>query len=126
MRVSHVITRLIVGGAQENTIATVQSPTVGEATWSPAVDYNAGAAGIYVPSEFGVSDDGVVVQGIFNQAEWVVGTVDLAHLRKVRQTGEMRNSQDWTLQPGAPMASVTVEKVCLRSPDNATSVATSP
>ena len=35
--------------ALENTIATVMSPTVGDALWSPAVDRNAGAAGIFVP-----------------------------------------------------------------------------
>ena len=37
--------------ALENQIATVVSPTVGDALWSPAVDHNVGAAGIYVPSE---------------------------------------------------------------------------
>ena len=59
--------------ALENTIATVQSPTVGDAPWSPAVDFNAGAAGIYVPSEHGVSDDGVLAQGKLNASEWVIG-----------------------------------------------------
>ncbi len=57
--------------ALENTIATVQSPTVGNALWSPAVDLNAGAAGIYVPSEHGVSDTGVLAEGKLNVAQWV-------------------------------------------------------
>lgn len=99
--------------ALENTIATVQSPTVGDAPWSPAVDFNAGAAGIYVPSEHGVSDTGVIAEGRLNTAEWVTGTIDIARLGRVRETGEMRNAHDWALQPGAPAAKVAVEKIQL-------------
>lgn len=100
--------------ALENTIATIQSPTVGDAPWSPAVDFNAGAAGIYVPSEHGVSDTGVLAEGKLNAAEWVSAAIDLARLRRVRETGEMRNAHDWNLQPGAPSAAVSVEVVDLR------------
>lgn len=99
--------------ALENTIATVQSPTVGDAPWSPAVDFNAGAAGIYVPSEHGVSDTGVIAEGKLNEAQWVSGTVDLARLKRVRETGEMRNVHDWPLQPGAPAAKVYVDIIDL-------------
>jgi predicted amidohydrolase len=99
--------------ALENTIATVQSPTVGDAPWSPAVDFNAGAAGIFAPAEHGVSDDGVLATGVLNAAQWVSGEIDLARLRQLRTSGEMRNFSDWTLQPGAPMTRVTVEKVAL-------------
>ena len=49
--------------ALENQIAAVVSPTVGDALWSPAVDRNTGAAGIYVPSEQTVSDTGILAQG---------------------------------------------------------------
>ena len=100
--------------ALENTIATIQSPTVGDAPWSPAVDFNAGAAGIYVPSEHGVSDTGVLAEGVLNAAQWVEATIDLARLRRVRDTGEMRNVHDWALQPGAPSAKVAVEAVILK------------
>lgn len=100
--------------ALENTICTVQSPTVGDAPWSPAVDFNAGAAGIYVPSEHGISDTGVIAEGTLNKAEWVSGRIDLARLKRVRETGEMRNFHDWALQPGAPMSAVKVERVDLR------------
>ncbi|MBK9078724.1 MAG: carbon-nitrogen hydrolase family protein [Hyphomicrobium sp.] len=99
--------------ALENTICTVQSPTVGDAPWSPAVDFNNGAAGIYVPSEHGVSDDGVIACGKLNAAEWVSARIDLARLRHVRETGEMRNYTDWTSQPGSPMSGVKVETVKL-------------
>ena len=99
--------------ALENTILTVQSPTVGDAPWSPAVDFNAGAAGVFVPSEHGVSETGVLAEGVVNQAQWVCAEIDLARLRRVRETGEMRNYADWSLQPGAPMAGVKVEIVTL-------------
>ena len=99
--------------ALENTICTIQSPTVGDAPWSPAVDFNAGAAGVYVPSEHGVSDTGVLAEGKLNAAEWVMASVDLARLRHVRDQGEMRNYTDWSLQPGAPMSGVEVERVKL-------------
>lgn len=100
--------------ALENTIATVQSPTVGDAPWSPAVDFNSGAAGIYVPSEHGVSDDGIVAEGTLNAAQWVTASIDLDRLRRVRTMGEMRNYRDWSTQPGAPASAVEVERVALR------------
>lgn len=102
--------------ALENSIVTVQSPTVGDALWSPAVDRNAGAGAIYVPSEHGVSDTGIIAEGPLNAALWVTGTVDLARLRRLRTTGEMRNYADWSLQPGIVSADLgpAVEQVSLR------------
>lgn len=99
--------------ALENTIATVQSPTVGDALWSPAVDHNVGAAGIYVPPESGVSDDGTLAEGVLNAEQWVSATVDLAALRRLRTSGEMRNFGDWPAQPGAEPLKHTVEVVKL-------------
>ena len=99
--------------ALENTIAAVQSPTVGDAPWSPAVDFNAGAAGIYVPSEHDVSDTGVLAEGTLNAAEWVTAEIDLARLSRLRETGEMHNYGDWAKQPGAPASPVEVEIVRL-------------
>lgn len=102
-----------VARALENTIVTVQSPTVGEALWSPAVDTNSGAAGIFVPSEHGVSDNGVVAEGTLDRAQWVSGSVDLARLRTLRSSGEMRNYADWSAQPGAASFVANVETVRL-------------
>jgi predicted amidohydrolase len=99
--------------ALENTVATVQSPTVGDALWSPAVDRNSGAAGIFVPSEHGVSDTGVIAEGVLDAAQWVSGTVDLDRLRRLRSTGEMRNFADWSVQPGAASLVANVEVVSL-------------
>ncbi len=99
--------------ALENTIATVQSPTVGDALWSPAVDRNEGSAGIYVPSEHGVSDTGIIAEGPLSVPQWVVGQIDLDRLARVRETGEMRNFADWSLQPGAAELVSGVERVAL-------------
>ena len=57
--------------ALENQIATVVSPTVGDALWSPAVDRNTGAAGIFVPSEPTVVDTGILAEGTINEPQWV-------------------------------------------------------
>ncbi len=92
--------------ALENQIAVVTSPTVGDALWSPAVDRNAGAAGIFVPPDALLSDTGVVVEGTLNEPAWVTGTIDFARLRKLRTSGEMRNYADWNAQRGViPLAS---------------------
>ncbi|KAB2940780.1 MAG: carbon-nitrogen hydrolase family protein [Hyphomicrobium sp.] len=99
--------------ALENQIAAIVSPTVGDALWSPAVDRNTGAAGIYVPAEQTVSDTGVLAQGELNAAQWVAATVDLARLRHLRSSGEMRNYVDWPNQPGAVRLADKVEIVML-------------
>lgn len=87
--------------ALEGTVAAVQSPTVGKAPWSPAVDVNTGAAGLYVPAEAGVSETGVLVQGPMNEPHLVVGEIDFARLEQLKSDGEMHNAADWRLQPGA-------------------------
>jgi hypothetical protein len=86
---------------------------VGDAPWSPAVDFNVGAAGIYVPPEHGVSDAGVLAEGTLNAAQWVYAAADLAALRRLRTSGEMRNFADWPAQPGAAPLKHTVEVVPL-------------
>jgi predicted amidohydrolase len=99
--------------ALENSCATVTSPTVGDAPWSPAVDRNAGTAGVFVPAEHGLSDTGVLAEGTLNEPGWVYGAVDLAHLARVKTTGEMRNTADWTLQPGVVALADRVQRIAL-------------
>ena len=96
--------------ALEGTCVTVLSPTVGDSTWSPAVDYNNGAAGIYVPAERGLSETGTLAEGALNAPGWTHATADLAALARLADTGEMRNRADWRLQPGgtAEMPTATV------------------
>jgi predicted amidohydrolase len=100
--------------ALENQIATVTSPTVGDAPWSPAVDRNTGAAGIFVPSEPTVADSGVLAEGTIDEPQWVSATVDLKRLHELRTSGEMRNFTDWAKQPGACCLTDKVQVVPLR------------
>ena len=77
--------------ALENQIAAIVSPTVGDALWSPAVDRNSGAAGIYVPSEQTVSDTGILAQGEINAAQWVTARHRPRPPAPPATSGEMRN-----------------------------------
>lgn len=99
--------------ALENTCITVVSPTVGEARWSPSVDVNAGAAGIFMPPDHAQSDTGVLAEGQVNAAQWVYATVDPAALEALVAGGEMRNRSDWARQPGAQPLETNVEIVPL-------------
>ncbi len=102
---AHRIRSAALARALESQVATVVSPTIGEAPWSPVVDRNRGAAGIYVPAEHGLSDTGVLAEGGLDTPRWVVADIDFAALRALRAKGEMRNAEDWALQPGAvPLA----------------------
>ncbi len=98
--------------ALENGIAVATSPTIGDAPWSPAVDRNTGAAGVFLPSEPLVCATGVLAEGKLNEPGWVTASIDLAALRRLRAGGEMRNFADWGRQPGAA-AAASVEIVTL-------------
>ncbi len=96
--------RVRVGGqarALENQCFVVHSPTVGEALWSPAVDANVGAAGIYGPPDLGFPEDGVVAMGRMNEAQWVFAELDLTAVSRVRLDGAVFNNKHWREQPGA-------------------------
>ena len=99
----HRIRTAAMARALEGTCVSVISPTVGDSAWSPAVDYNNGAAGIYVPAEKGLSDTGILAEGTLNAPGWVHATVDLSALARLADTGEMRNRPDWRLQPGGTL-----------------------
>ncbi len=110
----HRVRTAAMARALEGTIVTVQSPTIGEAPWSPAVDHNSGAAGIFVPAEAGLSDTGVLAEGRLNEPGLVVASADLAALETLVTGGEMRNRSDWLHQPGAESALPTATVVDLR------------
>jgi predicted amidohydrolase len=109
----HRVRTAALARALENTCVTVQSPTVGDAPWSPAVDHNSGAAGIFVPAEKGLSDTGILAEGVPGITQWVHAKVDLAHLRDLRTGGEMRNVMDWHRQPGLADTQPTVARMRL-------------
>lgn len=84
--------------ALENQIAVVTSPTVGTAPWSPAVDINTGAAGVFVPPDFRTSETGSLTEADLNVPGWITATLPIETLRRLRDDGEMRNYIDWPRQ----------------------------
>lgn len=84
--------------ALEGQCYVVQAPTVGDAPWSPAVDVNCGAAGIFGPPDGLFPDDGTVVQGTMQKAEWIFGSVDLSRVGMLRENGAVLNTSHWNEQ----------------------------
>ena len=99
--------------ALESQIAAITSPTIGDAAWSPAVDRNTGAAGIFTPPEAQIAETGVLAEGRINEPGWIAADIDLAALRRIRATGEMRNHADWSRQPGASGSTASCEVIQL-------------
>lgn len=84
--------------AMENQFYVVQSPTVGEAPWTEAIDINVGSAGVYGPVDRGFPDDGVIAEGTLNAAQWVFAELDMVALEEVRADGQVFNFRDWDAQ----------------------------
>lgn len=84
--------------ALEGQCYAVQAPTVGSADWSPAIDVNRGAAGVYGPPDRGFPDDGVIAMGTLDQPGWVFADLDLAAVRAVRADGGVLNVAHWPEQ----------------------------
>lgn len=84
--------------ALENQCYVIQSPTVGSAPWSEAIDINHGAAAIYTPVDYGFPEDGVLAIGPMDQAQWVIAEIDLDHVARVRANGQVFNHRDWPHQ----------------------------
>ena len=87
--------------ALENQIFTVQSPTVGDAPWSPMVDKNTGAAGVFAPPDHGFPANGVIALGDMNQPGWVYADLDFDQLAQLRDGGGVQTYKHWPEQPGA-------------------------
>ena len=95
--------------ALEGQCFAVQAPTVGEAPWSPAVDVNRGAAGVYGPPDRGCPEDGVLALGTEGEPGWVFADLDMALVAQLRADGSVLNTRHWPEQPGAaPLPPVTV------------------
>lgn len=95
--------------ALEGQCHVVQAPTVGEAVWSPAVDVNRGASGVYGPPDAGFPDDGVLATGELDRPQWLLARIDPAMVREARANGAVLNLRHWAEQPGAaPLPPVEV------------------
>lgn len=89
--------------ALENQCYAVVSPTVGSAPWSPSVDINRGAAGVYGPPDIGFPDTGIVAEGRFDEEMLLFAEIDLDLVTQARQSGQVLNHQHWMEQPGADL-----------------------
>jgi predicted amidohydrolase len=93
--------------ALEGQCYAVHCPTVGDVEWSPAMDHNRGAAGIYAPPDrhqgqgFAMPADGVIAVGEESRTQWVFADLDLGHIATLRADGGVLNARDWVEQPGA-------------------------
>ncbi len=89
--------------ALENQIAVLQSPTVGYAPWSPALDENIGRAGLYVPPDYGMPSNGVIAESpelCPSTSQWLICDLDLDEVRRVRAQGQVFTRRDWPEQFG--------------------------
>jgi predicted amidohydrolase len=100
---AHGYNRVRIGAmarALENQCVVVQSPTVGDAPWSPAVDEYVGAAAIFGPPDIGFPEDGVLAQGSLNEPGWVIADIDRAAIARVRAEGQVLNHAHWADSAG--------------------------
>lgn len=91
--------------ALEGQCHVIQAPTVGTAPWSPALDVNTGAAGVFGPPDGDFPDDGILALGKMDQPGWVFGRIDVERTRQVRAQGAVLNHRDWSetqTQPDMP------------------------
>lgn len=84
--------------ALEQQWAVALAVTVGDAPWSQCLDHNHGRAGVFVPPDRGMPDDGVLVLGDADVPGWVYATVDLDRIDSVREHGQVRNRLDFGVQ----------------------------
>jgi len=87
--------------ALEGQCYVVQAPLVGNADWSPAIDVNRGAAGIFGPPDGAFPDDGIAALGQLDAGLWLCGEIDLARVGALQGGGAVLNKRDWGEQPGA-------------------------
>lgn len=98
--------------ALENQCVVVQAPLVGEAPWSPAVDVNRGAAGVFGPPDTGFPESGVLGLGQFDRPQWLLTELSLGRVEKVRRRGQVLNFRHWQDQHASP-ALLPPERIAL-------------
>lgn len=96
--------------ALEGQCVVAQAVTLSDADWLAAAGRGVGAAGIFVPPDTGLPDDGVVAVGKTDTPGWVYGEVALEALREVRASGGARNVLHWDEQDDR-LAQVAVERL---------------
>lgn len=84
--------------ALENQCHVIQAPTVGAAPWTPAMDENRGAAGVFAPPDGDFPDDGVVALGRMDEPMWLHAELDLDRTAALRADGGVLNYRHWPEQ----------------------------
>lgn len=84
--------------ALENQCYVVQAPTVGDSPWTPAMDANRGAAGVFAPPDLPFPEDGVVALGRMDAATWIHADLDLDAVAALRRDGSVLNFAHWREQ----------------------------
>ena len=84
--------------ALENQCITIMSSTVGDVSWSPAVDENVGAGGVFCPPDTGWIETGTIACGELNKPGWTFAELDLSSVRAVRADGNVLNRKHWAEQ----------------------------
>ena len=84
--------------ALENQVYVAVAPTVGEASWSKAVDVNDGWAAAYATPDRGFPDDGILARGQRNSPGWVTAELDFDLLRAARAKAQVFTRADWNSQ----------------------------
>lgn len=90
-------TRVHVGArarAMENQMYSIVSQTMGQATWTPTVDYNYGYCAAYSTPDLGFPELGILAVGKHQEPEWLLYNFDLGLLKQVREKGGVRNYKD--------------------------------
>ncbi|RCW85055.1 carbon-nitrogen hydrolase family protein [Paracoccus lutimaris] len=90
--------------ALESQCVVVQSPTVGDVDWSPAIDENRGAAAIYAPADGFWPESGVVAEGGMDAPGWVKATADLGLVAESRRNGRVLPFLHWAESEGSGLA----------------------
>ena len=90
-------TRVHIGArarALENQLYSVVSQTIGNATWSPAVDINYGFAAFYSTPDQNLPEEGILALGKPQKEGWLYSELDFSLLETVRKNGQVFNFKD--------------------------------
>lgn len=90
-------TRVHIGArarAMENQFYTAVSQTIGNATWSPAVDINYGFAAFYSTPDKDLPEEGILSSKTPQQPGWLLQELDFSLIEKVRSDGQVFNFKD--------------------------------
>jgi predicted amidohydrolase len=83
--------------AIENQCYVAVSYVVGAVSSGSSIpDDTFGAAAIYCPADTGFPDDGIIVQGRFNELKMVIGQIDFEKIAFIRMNGRVQNYNDTT------------------------------